>query len=127
MNLATLLTVVTTAAACATSPLDGGGTTPTAAPRVPAAPILRTPIDPALPGVERLGRSVFTSPGELAIADLDLCVSPGGRVPSVVLARGTGYWAFDAAVVRDAKAWRFATLPGPETVETCRRVQVRVR
>lgn len=61
------------------------------------------------------------------IAKLDLCVAPDGHITKVALAEKSSYDAFDHALVQDAAAWQFASMPGPATVESCRRATVEYR
>jgi len=91
----------------------------------PATPVFPEAIDPAVPTVDRMAHAIRARFGTTTMtAELDLCVAPDGHVTKLGLAQGSSYDAFDHALVRDAAAWRFETLPGPATVESCRRAKV---
>lgn len=81
-------------------------------------------IDPTLPSVDRIGYHVRAALGDTAKATVELCVSPAGKVTKVELLESSTFAAFDTALLRDAKAWQFARLPGPDTVQTCSRAMV---
>ena len=84
-------------------------------------------IDPAVPSVDRISRAVFATLGDTATAQLDLCVAPSGRVTKLALARSSSMPELDAALLEDARNWRFAAMPGPNTVEICKRADVSYR
>ena len=136
-KLAILVAVITTSsvAGCATGRtivtdrdhapharvhLELTGSTDTAA-VFPAA------IDPALPSVDRIGREVRGTLGDAATAQIDLCVSPAGAVTKASLVRGSSFSDFDQALLRDVNAWRFTSLPGPSSVQTCERAKITYR
>ena len=73
-----------------------------------------------VPSVERISSSIRARLGRVATAELELCVAPAGNVTKVTLAKSSSYTAFDAALVSDAHAWQFASLPGPANVQSCR-------
>jgi TonB family protein len=52
-------------------------------------------------------------------------VSPQGAVTDVKLLEASALPAFDTAVLRDARAWRFTAMPGPASVQTCERATLR--
>jgi len=81
-------------------------------------------VEPRLPSVDRIAHHVRARLGDDATAALELCVSPAGRVTKVSMIQGSTYEPFDAAVVRDAQAWRFTTMPGPDSLQSCERVEV---
>jgi outer membrane biosynthesis protein TonB len=81
-------------------------------------------VDPQLPAVDRIARAVRLNLGGTATAELDLCVTPTGAVKHLRLVRGSSYTAFDQALLRDAAAWQFASLPGPDHVMSCSRATV---
>ena len=81
-------------------------------------------LDPAVPSVDRIGREVRGTLGDHAVAQLDLCVSPSGRVTKLALAESSSFDEFDAALLRDAQSWRFAAMPGPDTIQICQRARV---
>lgn len=97
------------------------------APSDTAAPAFPAALEPAVPSVDRIASSVRAALGSVATAELDLCVAPSGRVAKVELARSSSYDAFDGALLRDAKDWQFAVMPGPATVQSCRRATVAYR
>ena len=81
-------------------------------------------IDPALPSVDRMSRAVYATLGDTATAQLDLCITPSGKVTKLALARGTSMPELDAALLADAKTWRFEAMPGPDSVQICDRAEV---
>ena len=89
--------------------------------------VFPTAIDPALPRVDRIGREVRGTLGERAIAQIDLCVSPAGRVTKLALVEGSSFADFDAAVLGDVSGWRFSSMPGPPSVQTCERAKITYR
>ena len=92
-----------------------------------AQPAFPTALDPALPSVDRISHNVRAALGDMATAEIDLCVAPSGSVTKVEIARSSNLEAFDEAVLRDARAWRFASLPGPDTLQSCRRATIAYR
>lgn len=85
-------------------------------------------LDPAVPSIDRMQHALRARYGSTTMtAELDLCVAPDGHVTKISLAQGSTYDVFDHALLRDAAAWQFATLPGPATVESCRRASVTYR
>jgi hypothetical protein len=77
--------------------------------------------NPQLPSVDRLSSTIRSELGEVASADIRLCIGPDGRVQAVDLVRGSSMRAFDEAVLHDAAEWQFA-LPGSSTpigLRTC--------
>lgn len=80
--------------------------------------------DPRLPSVDRIGSRVRAELGDTATAAVELCVAPSGQVTKVELVESSTLAAFDAALLRDATSWRFASLPGPATLQTCSRATV---
>jgi TonB family protein len=91
------------------------------------APAFPEAIEPALPSVDRISREVRAQLGDTAVADLDLCVSPAGKVTRVAIAKSSTLAAFDAALLHDAEHWQFDALPGPDTVQSCRRATIEYR
>ena len=92
-----------------------------------AIPAFPSAIDPAVPSVDRISHSIRARLGETATAELELCVSPAGHVTKVALARGSTFEAFDAALLRDAESWQFATMPGPAGLQACRHATIAYR
>ncbi|MBS1118926.1 MAG: hypothetical protein H6Q90_1154 [Deltaproteobacteria bacterium] len=81
----------------------------------------------SVPAVDRVAHLVRARLGETATAELELCVSPDGHVAKAELVRGSSLAAFDRALVHDAESWQFATLPGPASVQSCRRTTIAYR
>lgn len=78
--------------------------------------------------VDRMAHALKARYGATSMtAKLDLCVAPDGHITKVALAEKSSYDAFDHALVQDAAAWQFASMPGPATVESCRRATVEYR
>lgn len=92
-----------------------------------AAPAFPTAVEPSVPSIDRIAYSVRARLGEVATAELELCVAPNGEVTKVALAKSSSFEAFDDALVRDAHDWRFAAMPGPATVQSCRHATVAYR
>lgn len=84
-----------------------------------ARSIKQPAVDTAVPTVDRMARRVRFELGDAASAKLELCVTPEGKVSKAALLESSKLEAFDQALVRDAATWQFATLPGPEGLETC--------
>ena len=82
-------------------------------------------LDPTLPSVDRISRQVRARLGDVVVASLELCVSPAGHVTDVKLLGSSSFDAFDAAVLRDARTWQFAAIPGPDHVQSCERATLR--
>jgi outer membrane biosynthesis protein TonB len=82
-------------------------------------------VDTRVRSIDRMAHAIKARYGVTTMtATLDLCVAPDGHVTKVALAEKSSYDAFDHALVRDAAAWQFASLPGPASVESCRRATV---
>lgn len=88
-------------------------------PAAEAGHVFPSTVDARLPSAGRLDRQILTELGRTASVEVELCVAPAGAVRSVAIARGSSLAAFDQAVLADARAWRFARLPGPATVQSC--------
>jgi TonB family protein len=84
-------------------------------------------IEPALPHVDRLAHQVRARFGDDAVASINLCVSPAGRVTKVALIEGSTFDAFDRALVQDVGRWQFAAMPGPAKLEVCDRATIAYR
>jgi TonB family protein len=83
---------------------------------------------PRLPSVDRIARDIRARLGDHAIASIELCVAADGHVTKVSLVEGSGYDAFDVAMLRDAEEWQFASLPGAtakQPLQTCERAKVK--
>lgn len=90
-----------------------------------ASPSFPDALDTSVRSVDRMAHAIKARYGATTmLAKLDLCVAPDGHITKVALAEKSTYDAFDHALVRDAAAWQFASLPGPNSVESCRRATV---
>lgn len=99
--------------------LDLGAATDEATPAFPDA------LDTRVRSIDRMAHAIKARYGNATMtAKLDLCVAPDGHVTKIALAEKSSYDAFDHALIRDAAAWQFASLPGPASVESCRRATV---
>ena len=76
-------------------------------------------IDPQLPSADRVGRAIELRLGDQARVGVRLCVTPAGHVAKVEIAKSSTMALFDDAVLADVQDWRFAALPGPETLRSC--------
>ena len=92
-----------------------------------AAWVNRTPLDLDMPNTGRLTNQIRAVLGANAVTEIKMCIRPSGKVASVELVGGSALPAFDQAVVRDALAWQFAAIPGPETVQSCELVTIAYR
>jgi hypothetical protein len=84
--------------------------------------------EPRLPSVDRIARQVRARLGDEAIASIELCVAADGKVAKVALVEGTAYEPFNAAILRDAHEWQFASMPGASSaakLQTCERATVK--
>ncbi len=82
-------------------------------------------LDTRVRSVDRMGHALKARyAGATMTAKLDLCVAPDGHVTKIAIVERSSYDAFDHALLRDAAAWQFASLPGPTSVESCRRATV---
>jgi len=94
---------------------------------VPTTRVARLPVAPEMPNTDRLANQIRHVLGGQAVADVKLCVRPSGKTVSVELVGGSALPAFDQAVVRDALAWQFAAIPGPDSVQSCEVVAITYR
>ena len=83
-----------------------------------------TALDLRVRSIDRMAHAVRANLGDVASAEIKLCVSPNGDVKQVELVRGSSYEIFDKALLTDAAAWRFASLPGPDSVMSCQRATI---
>lgn len=67
--------------------------------------------DPQLPSVDDMSRRIRDEVGDVASAEVRLCVGADGRVQRVQVLRGSSSWAFNAALVRDMSDWQFPETP----------------
>jgi TonB family protein len=84
--------------------------------------------EPRLPSVDRIAHQVRARLGDEVVASIELCVAADGKVSKVSLLEGSSYEPFDAAIVRDAREWQFASMPGATAatkLQTCERAKVK--
>jgi len=81
----------------------------------------------SLPSADRSARQIRHELGETASVEVQLCVAASGQVDSIAITRSSNLAAFDAAVIADARSWRFAATPGPEALRTCERATITYR
>jgi TonB family protein len=81
----------------------------------------------SLPTADRSARQIRHELGETASVEVRLCVAASGSVESIEIARSSSLSVFDAAVIADARSWRFAPTPGPESLRTCERATITYR
>lgn len=84
--------------------------------------------DPRMPTVDRLAHQLRAEIGDELTAMLQLCVAPSGQVTRVDVVEGTSNAQLDAAIVRDASEWQFASTPGSTAqakLQTCERATVK--
>jgi hypothetical protein len=70
---------------------------------------------PRLPSADRISRQIRNELGDVASADVRLCVARDGRVARVDLVRPTRFVEFNRALVDDIPDWQFSALPGSAT------------
>ena len=63
---------------------------------------------PQLPSVDDMSRRIRDEVGDVASAEVRLCVGADGRVQRVQVLRGSPSWAFNKALVRDMSDWQFS-------------------
>lgn len=128
-----ILFSILTLTACATTSSVGGpdhdvgprsGVQLKLVPSIDAGRVFPAAIDPALPSADPFAHQIRMKFGDSMLAELDLCVAPSGVVTSAKLVETTGFPALDVAIERDAAAWRFEPMPGPDHVKNCERAQV---
>ena len=91
------------------------------------ARVMPAPIDPKMPTVDRLAGRMRDDRKAMTSTELNVCVRPSGKVASVVLVGGSAFPELDLAMVKDASAWQFTTMPGPDTLQSCRVITVAYR
>src|SRR5262245_26266980 len=132
MNKLVLLAIPLAACAAGGFHVDVDST-PHAMPRLslhaadPTTRLARVPIAPETPNTDRLANQIRHVLGSEAVTEIKLCVRPSGKTVSVELVGGSALPAFDQAVVRDALAWQFAAIPGPDSVQSCELVAITYR
>ena len=67
--------------------------------------------DPRLPSADQMSRRIRDEVGDVASAEVRLCVGADGRVQRVQVLRGSPSWAFNKALVRDMSDWQFSETP----------------
>ena len=67
--------------------------------------------DPQLPSVDDMSRRIRQEVGDVASAEVRLCVGADGRVQRVQVVRGSPSWAFNEALVHDMSDWQFSETP----------------
>jgi TonB family protein len=73
---------------------------------------------PELRSADRIAPWIRERIGSTASVDLRICVATDGHVVSTNLLRGSGYGAFDHAVMTDVTSWRYAATDVPRCVRT---------
>jgi TonB family protein len=68
--------------------------------------------NPQLPSADRISRRIRDEVGDVASAQVRLCVGSDGRVQRVDVLRSSRLAAFDDAVVHDMSDWQFSGIPG---------------
>lgn len=85
-------------------------------------------IDTRVRAVDRMAHAIKARFGGATMtAKLALCVAPDGHVTKLSMLEGSSDEVFDQALLSDVAAWQFASLPGPATVESCRKATVAYR
>jgi TonB family protein len=69
---------------------------------------------------DRLAPWIRDRVGLTAKADLRVCAATDGHVTSVTLVHGSGYEAFDRAVMTDVREWRY----GADSIPRCTLVKI---
>lgn len=88
----------------------------------PSFPARLTP--PTTPvAADRLAHRVRAELGGQARADLQLCVGGDGAVTAAEVVRTSGITALDAALVADARTWRYQPLAAA-TATACQNVEI---
>ncbi len=73
---------------------------------------------PELRSADRIAPWIRDRIGATASVDLRICVATDGHVLSANLLRGSGYEAFDHAVMTDVTSWRYAATDVPRCTRT---------
>jgi TonB family protein len=68
--------------------------------------------NPQLPSADQMSRRIRDEVGDVASAEVRLCVGPDGRVQRVDVLRSSRLVAFDNALVHDMSDWQFSGNPG---------------
>ena len=80
-------------------------------PRTPAPRDFPRAQDPQLPSVDDMSRRIREEVGDVASAEVRLCVGVDGRVDRVQVLRGSSSRAFNEAIARDMSDWQFSETP----------------
>lgn len=71
-----------------------------------------------VPSADRNATKIRSEVGDVATADLDVCVAADGHVLGVLLVRSSTSPTFDGALLKDAPYWQFSEAPGaPRTCD----------
>jgi hypothetical protein len=116
-------------AGCAAGATGGAAvdreTAPRIAARSEAARAFPVAKDPQLPTADRMFRQIRNELGDVASADVRLCVASDGRVEDVAIVRGTRFPAFNEALVHDMSHWQFSESRGSDGAARRRNCEVR--
>jgi TonB family protein len=75
---------------------------------------------PELRSADRIAPWIRDRVGLTAKAELQVCAAADGHVTSVRLVRGSGYDAFDRAVMTDVRGWQYAA----DSIPKCTLVKI---
>jgi hypothetical protein len=84
-------------------------------------------LDPRLPSADLMARQVREEIGDVASADVRLCVTPAGKVQDVQLVRGTALAEFNRALVHDIADWQFSGSAGSTGANNCQVTTINYR
>ncbi len=76
------------------------------------------PLNAQLPSADRIVHRIRADVGDVASADINLCIAPDGHVLGVLLVRSSSSPALDGAILKDAPQWQFSELHGASS-RTC--------
>ena len=74
--------------------------------------------DASLPSADRIDPYIKAKLGDVASADINLCIAPDGHVTSVAIVKSSTYTAFDNAIMRDVSDWRFVASDADRCMRT---------
>jgi TonB family protein len=75
---------------------------------------------PTLRSADRIAPWIRDRVGMTAKADLQVCAATDGHVTSVKIVRGSGYDAFDRAVMTDVRDWQYTA----DSIPRCTLVKI---
>jgi TonB family protein len=75
--------------------------------------------NPRLPSADLLSNKIREETGDVASADIRLCVAPNGHVNDIRLVRSSASNMYDRAVVKDVASWQFREGPDPADLPAC--------